>query len=112
MTLHHFPHQAIDGRWHVVTRDPITAGLESVDDFPTEVEALAEAEARNANHGVIRGQCESVNSVSRPFHGSRQAEWVASGVGMALMGSASLRGASVRSGRLQPTTSASTEVMA
>lgn len=44
---HHFPKQAIDGRWHVVYRDPQSGALESVDDFPVHDLAAQAADQRN-----------------------------------------------------------------
>lgn len=47
MSLHHFPHQAIDGSWHAVYRSPGTDVLNSVADCPTERGAQQVCDDRN-----------------------------------------------------------------
>lgn len=46
--LHHFAHQAIDGRWHCVYRVPATQALASVMDAPCRQAVDAEARRLNA----------------------------------------------------------------
>lgn len=47
MSLHHFPHQAIDGRWHAVYRLPACRTLHSVMDAPCR--QAVESECRRLN---------------------------------------------------------------
>lgn len=47
MTLHHFPHQAIDGAWHAVYRLPGCDTLNSVGDALSRQGAQAMADAAN-----------------------------------------------------------------
>lgn len=47
MSLHHFPHQAIDGSWHAVYKVPGTGALSSVADCITEAAAKRVADDCN-----------------------------------------------------------------
>jgi hypothetical protein len=47
MSLHHFPHQAIDGSWHAVYKTPGTNVLNSVADCISEASAKRECTERN-----------------------------------------------------------------
>lgn len=52
MTLHHYPHQAIDGAWHAVYRTPGCGSLTSVGDAPCK--KAAQELADDANRAQAR----------------------------------------------------------
>jgi hypothetical protein len=52
MSLHHFTHQAIDGRWHAVYRTPGCGSLTSVGDAPCQ--NAAQELANRANRDQAR----------------------------------------------------------
>lgn len=54
---HHFPMQAIDGRWHVVYRDRAGA-LQSVSDHVDRDDACCDADGRNGQpqNGIAEAQ--------------------------------------------------------
>lgn len=112
--LHHFPHQAIDGCWHVVTRCPTTEALQSVGEFLDVDEARADAGRRNAHHGDQDGQfgrmlgCPSnVNAVSRLFHGPVANERHGGNAGAAPERTARLVGSGIGPAVVRPITSVS-----
>lgn len=47
MTMHHFHHQAIDGRWHAVYRSPACGTLNSIGDSCCEISARRMAAEAN-----------------------------------------------------------------
>jgi hypothetical protein len=47
MTLHHFPHQAIDGRWHAVYRSPGCGTINSIGDSCCLISAKRMADDAN-----------------------------------------------------------------
>lgn len=47
MSLHHFTHQGIDGRWHAVYRVPGCGSLHSIGDSPCKHGAQAMADTAN-----------------------------------------------------------------
>lgn len=47
MSLHHFTHQAIDGRWHAVYRSPACGTLNSIGDSCCAVSAKRMADEAN-----------------------------------------------------------------
>lgn len=47
MSLHHFPHQAIDGRWHAVYRSPGCGTINSIGDSCCPVSAKRMADEAN-----------------------------------------------------------------
>ena len=64
MSLHHFPHQAIDGRWHAVYRLPACSTLHSVMDAPNR--QAVEGECRRLNAEQARQEAAALAAAVHP----------------------------------------------
>jgi hypothetical protein len=62
MMLHHFTHQAIDGRWHAVYRTPGCESLTSVGDAPCQ-----KAANELANHANREQACKANTTPDDPY---------------------------------------------
>lgn len=69
MTLHHFPHQAIDGSWHAVYRCPQTKHLNSIGAgcSETSAKAMADAANRQQDRQHAKAMAEAVAPADRPI---------------------------------------------
>lgn len=71
--LHHFPHQAIDGSWHVVYRLPGCDSLHSVMSCPSENAARMEShgfnreQVRKHEAAMARAKMQQTPGAERPI---------------------------------------------